>query len=162
MAQFVDKQKETGKDTEQLFSAGISLLLSKAYPAAYSCFNQISGEDFRLSYNKALCCFMIKWYDECYRLLCEAERFIPDGGAFREAELPEAFLRYDYDEEHPFYPMPQGIPVPLAYRQLLRLKAEVAFRLHLHGEVKAISARLGGRYKHIGKLINKENENDNL
>ena len=34
MTLFVDKQKITGKETEQLFSAGISLLLSKAYPAA--------------------------------------------------------------------------------------------------------------------------------
>mgnify|MGYP007033541960 CR=1 FL=1 len=30
MTLFVDKQKITGKETEQLFSAGISLLLSKA------------------------------------------------------------------------------------------------------------------------------------
>lgn len=47
MTLFVDKQKITGKETEQLFSAGISLLLSKAYPAAYSCFNRISDEDFK-------------------------------------------------------------------------------------------------------------------
>lgn len=84
------------------------------------------------------------------------------GDVIRMAELPEAFLRYDYDEGHPFYPMPQGIPVSLAYRQLLQLKAETAFKLHLHSEVKAISARLGGRYKHIEKLINKGNDNDNL
>ena len=56
MTLFVDKQKITGKETEQLFSAGISLLLSKAYPAAYSCFNRISDEDFSVPYNKALCC----------------------------------------------------------------------------------------------------------
>ena len=55
MTLFVDKQKITGKETEQLFSAGISLLLSKAYPAAYSCFNRISDEDFSVPYNKALC-----------------------------------------------------------------------------------------------------------
>lgn len=59
MTLFVDKQKITGKETEQLFSAGISLLLSKAYPAAYSCFNRISDEDFSVLYNKALCCFMV-------------------------------------------------------------------------------------------------------
>ena len=76
MTLFVDKQKITGKETEQLFSAGISLLLSKAYPAAYSCFNRISDEDFRVLYNKALCCFMVKWYDECYRLLCESEQLM--------------------------------------------------------------------------------------
>lgn len=36
---------------------------------------------------------------------------------------------------------------------MLRLKAETAFRLHLYSEVKAISVRLGGKYKHIEKLI---------
>ena len=81
---------------------------------------------------------------------------------YHEAELPEAFLRYDHAEEHPFHPMPQGIPVSLAYRQLLLLKAETAFRLHLYSEVKSISACLGGKYKHIEKLINNITDNDNL
>lgn len=61
-----------------------------------------------------------------------------------------------------FYPIPQGIPVFGAYKQLLRLKAETAFRLHLYSEVKAISARLGGKYKHIEKLINFKNNNNDL
>ena len=108
MTLFVDKQKITGKETEQLFSAGISLLLSKAYPAAYSCFNRISDEDFSVPYNKALCCFMVKWHDECYRLLCESEQLMSGRNITREAELPEAFLRYDHAEGHPFHPMPQG------------------------------------------------------
>ena len=126
MTLFVDKQKITGKETEQLFSAGISLLLSKAYPAAYSCFNRISDEDFSVPYNKALCCFMVKWHDECYRLLCESEQLMSGRNITREAELPEAFLRYD------------------------------------HAEVKSISACLGGKYKHIEKLINNITDNDNL
>ena len=79
-----------------------------------------------------------------------------------ETQLPEAFLRYDYDEDFPFYPIPQGIPVFGAYRQLLRLKAETAFRLHLYSEVKAISARLGGKYKCIEKLIDLKNGNNDL
>lgn len=82
------------------------------------------------------------------------------GDVIRMAELPEAFLHYDYDEGHPFYPMPQGIPVSLAYRQLLRLKAETAFKLHLYSEVKAISGRLGGKYRHIEELILKIVNND--
>ncbi|WP_304155701.1 hypothetical protein [Phocaeicola plebeius] len=79
-----------------------------------------------------------------------------------ETQLPEAFLRYDYDEAFPFYPIPQGIPEFGAYRQLLRLKAETAFRLHLYSEVKAISVRLGGKYKHIEKLIDLKNGNNDL
>ena len=162
MTLFTNTPKISDSEAEELFSAGMSLLSCKAFPAAYLCFNRIPNKDFWLLYNKALCCFMVKWHDECYRLLCEAERLMSGGDVIRMAELPEAFLRYDYDEGHPFYPMPQGIPVSLAYRQLLRLKAETAFKLHLHSEVKAISARLGGRYKHIEKLINKGNDNDNL
>lgn len=163
MTLFADKQKTTGAEAEQLFSAGVSLLLSKAYPAAYSCFDGISCGGLALLYNKALCCFMVRWYDECHRLLCEAERLMPGGGGMtREARLPEAFLRYDYDEGDPFYPMPQAVPAALAYRQLLRLKAEAAFKLHLHGEVKAISARLGGKYKHIEQLTANISNNDDL
>ena len=145
MTLFTNTPQITGSEAEELFSAGISLLSCKAYPAAYLCFNHIPNKDFRLLYNKALCCFMVKWHDECYRLLCEAEQLMSGGDTIRMAELPEAFLRYDYDEGH-----------------LLRLKAETAFRLHLHSEVKTISARLGGKYKHIEKLIHKENDNDNL
>ena len=144
MALFVNDQQTTDKEVERLFSAGVLLLLGKAYSDAYSCFDRIHEEYFAVMYNKALCCFMVKWYDECYRLLCEA------------------FLRYDYDEAFPFYPIPQGIPEFGAYRQLLRLKAETAFRLHLYSEVKAISARLGGKYKHIEKLINFKNNNNDL
>lgn len=103
-----------------------------------------------------------KWYDECYRLLCEAERLLHGMDIAYETQLPEAFLRYDYDEDFPFYPIPQGIPVFGAYRQLLRLKAETAFRLHLYSEVKAISARLGGKYKCIEKLIDLKNGNNDL
>ena len=80
-----------------------------------ACFNRISDEDFSVLYNKALCCFMVKWYDECYRLLCESEQLMSGRNITREAELPEAFLRYDHAEGHPFHPMPQGIPVCLAY-----------------------------------------------
>ena len=152
MTLFVNTSKITDSEAEELFSAGMSLLSCKAFPAAYLCFNRIP--------NKALCCFMVKWHDECYRLLCEAERLMSDGNVIRMAELPEAFLRYDYDEGHPFYPMPQGIPVSVAYRQLLRLKAETAFKLHLYSEVKAISGRLGGKYRHIEELILKIGNND--
>lgn len=162
MTLFTNTPQITGSEAEELFSAGISLLSCKAYPAAYLCFNHIPNKDFRLLYNKALCCFMVKWHDECYRLLCEAEQLMSGRNITHEAELPEAFLRYDHAEGHPFHPMPQGIPVCLAYRQLLLLKAETAFRLHLYSEVKSISACLVGKYKHIEKLINNITDNDNL
>lgn len=162
MALFVNDQQTTDKEVERLFSAGVLLLLGKAYSDAYSCFDRIHEEYFAVMYNKALCCFMVKWYDECYRLLCEAERLLHGMDIACETQLPEAFLRYDYDEAFPFYPIPQGIPEFGAYRQLLRLKAETAFRLHLYSEVKAMSVRLGGKYKHIEKLIDLKNGNNDL
>ena len=162
MELFVNTQRTTDKEKERLFFAGVLFLLGKAYSDAYSCFDRIQEEHFAVMYNKALCCFMVKWYDECYRLLCEAERLLHGMDIACETQLPEAFLRYDYDEDFPFYPIPQGIPVFGAYKHLLRLKAETAFRLHLYSEVKAISARLGGKYKHIEKLINFKNNNNDL
>ena len=77
-------------------------------------------------YNKALCCFMVKWYDECYRLLCEAERLLHGMDIAYETQLPEAFLRYDYDEDFPFIHSARYSSVR-AYKQLLRLKAENGF-----------------------------------
>ena len=116
------------EEADKLFAAGISFLSNKAY-----------SKDFSLLYNKALCCFMVGWYDECHRLLCEAERLVPMNAGHSTERLPEAFLRYLHDEESPFCPISQGTPEPLAYTRLLRLKAEAAFKLHLYSEVKAIS-----------------------
>lgn len=41
MTLFADKPRMTDKEVELLFSAGVSLLLGRAYPAAYSCFDRI-------------------------------------------------------------------------------------------------------------------------
>ena len=95
--------------------AGISFLSNKAYSSAYLCFDRLPAKDFSLLYNKALCCFMVGWYDECHRLLCEAERLVPMNAGHSTERLPEAFLRYLHDEESPFCPISQGTPEPLAY-----------------------------------------------
>ena len=160
MTLFADNPPMTDEEAEQLFSDGVSLLLGRAYPAAYSCFDRIPVKDFRLLYNKALCCFMVKWYEECYRLLCEAEHLITGIPLAGRERVPEAFLRYGYEEESPFCPIPQGTPVVWAYTLLLRLKAETAFKLHLYREVKVISSRLGGKYRHIEELIFKIDNDD--
>ena len=68
MELFVNTQRTTDKEKERLFFAGVLFLLGKAYSDAYSCFDRIQEEHFAVMYNKALCCFMVKWYDECYRL----------------------------------------------------------------------------------------------
>ena len=150
------------KEADRLFAAGVSFLCNKAYSSAYSCFDRISAKDFSLLHNKALCCFMVGWYDECYRLLCEAERLVPGSADTGMEKLPETFLCYLYDEESPCCPMPQGTPVPMAYTHILRLKAEAAFKLHLYSEVKAISNSLGRKYRHIEILLtNTQHSNDN-
>ena len=149
------------EEADKLFAAGVSFLSNKAFSSAYMCFDRLPTKDFKLLYNKALCCFMVGWYDECHRLLCEAERLVPVNVGHGTERLPETFLRYLHDEESPFCPMPQGTPEPLAYMRILRLKAEASFKLHLYNEVKAISFRLGGKYKHIETLINSQNDNDN-
>ena len=150
MTLFANIQNDmSGEAAEKLFAAGVSFFGNKAFSAAYACFDRLSDKDFKLLYNKALCCFMVGWYDECYRLLCDAERLVPGNAGNGTEVLPEAFLRYLHDEESPFCPMPQGTPEPLAYMRILRLKAEAACKQHLYGEVKAISFRLGGKYKHI-------------
>mgnify|MGYP000758284356 FL=1 len=103
---------------------------------------------------------MVGWYDECHKLLCEAEHFVSSSPLSGPERFPEAFLRYFHEEDGPFYPMPQGTPPSLAYTILLRLKAETAFKLQLYEEVKSISGRLGGKFRHIESLISKTRNND--
>lgn len=162
MALFADiPNNMTSEEADRLFTAGVSFMCGKDFPAAYSCLDRLPPKDFRLLYNKALCCFMVGWHDECHRLLCEAERLVPGSAVTDTERLPEAFLRYLHDKEFPCCPMPQGTPGSLAYTRILLLKAEVAFKLHLYGEVKAISTRLGRKYKHIETLINTSNDHGN-
>ena len=140
MTQFANTPGIPKEDADKLFAAGVSFLSNKAFSSAYVCFDRIPAKDFKLLYNKALCCFMVEWYDECHRLLCEAERLVPMNAGHGTERLPEAFIHYLHDED---------------------LKAEAACKQHLYGELKAISFRLGGKYKHIETLINTQNDNDN-
>ena len=45
MTLFVNTPKITDGEVEELFSAGMSLLSCKAFPAAYLCFNRIPNKD---------------------------------------------------------------------------------------------------------------------
>lgn len=162
MTLFANTQNTMPKEEEEkLFSAGVSYLCNKAYSSAYACFDRLPAKDFRILYNKALCCFMVGWYDECHRLLHDAERLVPGNTGNGTERLPEVFLSYLHDEESPCCPVPQGSPDLLAYTRVLRLKAETAYKLRLYGEVKAIAIRLGRKYKHIETLINNSNNDGN-
>ena len=93
MTQFANTPGIPKEDADKLFAAGVSFLSNKAFSSAYVCFDRIPAKDFKLLYNKALCCFMVEWYDECHRLLCEAERLVPMNAGHGTERLPEAFLR---------------------------------------------------------------------
>lgn len=86
-------------------------------------------------------------------LLLEAERLLPPLTERLPENLPEAVLRWEYEKSPAGCPMPEDAPDNLAAVQLLRLKAKVSARLHLHTEVRTIHARLGNKYQHIEELI---------
>ena len=104
-------------------------------------------------YNKALCCYYLSLYNDCRSLLLEAERLLPPLTERLPENLPEAVLRWEYEKSPAGCPMPEDAPDNLAAVQLLRLKAKVSARLHLHTEVRTIHARLGNKYQHIEELI---------
>lgn len=67
-----------GADSERLFAAGVTYICCGAWPLAYDCFGRSAHEDAPTRYNQALCCFMAGWYEECHRLVAEAERLLDD------------------------------------------------------------------------------------
>lgn len=117
----------------------------------------------------ALCCFGVGWYEECHRLVCEAERMLPpdeeprpkgslgsaEQGGSPGDELPEPFRRREAADGPPRCPMPGGLPRNRARTLMLRLRAEAAARLGRREEVRAIAALLGNRYGHIETWIKK-------
>lgn len=59
MTQFANTPGIPKEDADKLFAAGVSFLSNKAFSSAYVCFDRIPAKDFKLLYNKALCCFMV-------------------------------------------------------------------------------------------------------
>ena len=147
------KQPRLSPEEEKyLFDAGISYLSNGAPEAAYYCLDRIIAPDLPQLFNKALCCYLSGWYEECHRLLDKAGQSLSNGLS-RQESLPPSLAHHAYSDRLHLCPMPRGIPQELARTQLLRLKAETAFRLQLYGEVKAIAASLQKPYQHIEKLI---------
>lgn len=151
-----------GADSERLFAAGVTYICCGAWPLAYDCFGRSAHEDAPTRYNQALCCFMAGWYEECHRLVAEAERLLDDKSgpvpgpatpSMSRRQLPEAFRRWDAASELPRCPLLPETPRDDALMLILRLRAEAAFRLRRCEEVRTIAARLGHRYKHLENLI---------
>lgn len=146
------RAKAAGIDGDRLFRAGVSYLHSHAYALAYACFDRLADDDWQVAYNKALCCFGVGDYERCYSLLCEADGLLPVSPCAAPA-LPRKLLDWQHESDLPLCPMLVVPFSPETEALFLRLKAETAFRLRRYGEVKAIAARLGGRYRHIDRLI---------
>lgn len=151
-----------GADSGRLFAAGVTYICCGAWTLAYDCFVRSAHEDAPTRYNQALCCFMTRWYEECHRLLAEAERLLDDrpgeGSGLGIMSLPrrqphEAFRRWEADTELPRCPLLPETPHDDALTLILRLRAETAFRLGHCEEVRTIAARLGHRYKHLENLL---------
>lgn len=148
-----NKQTMLESQKKELFSAGITYMVSGEYAFAFSCFTQAGKSDLPTLYNKALCYYYLSLYNDCRSLLLEAERLLPPLTERLPENLPEAVLRWEYEKSPAGCPMPEDAPDNLAAVQLLRLKAKVSARLHLHTEVRTIHARLGNKYQHIEELI---------
>lgn len=161
MGLFNNKKEMTDEEVGHLFNAGMTYLTCKAFSSAYSCFDKIFRKDSALLFNKALCWFEIGQYEKCYEQLREAELSLPREPIDKAEQLPSPFGQWEYEESSPFCPMPQEVPPAIAFTQLMRLKAESAFRLRLYGEVRNISAILGSNYRHVNELV-KRIDNDNL
>ncbi|MCO7112809.1 hypothetical protein NIB75_10775 [Bacteroides uniformis] len=127
-------------------------MVSGEYAFAFSCFTQAGKSDLPTLYNKALCCYYLSLYNDCRSLLLEAEAAATVNGTSAgkpAGSRPPLGIR----KSPAGCPMPEDAPDNLAAVQLLRLKAKVSARLHLHTEVRTIHARLGNKYQHIEELI---------
>ena len=105
---------------------------------------------------------MTGWYEECYRLVAEAEQLLDDKPgqvpgpgvpSMSRRQLPEAFRHWDAASELPRCPLLPETPRDDALTLILRLRAEAAFRLGRSEEVRTIAARLGHRYEHLENLL---------
>lgn len=109
---------------KELFSAGITYMVSGEYAFAFSCFTQAGKSDLPTLYNKALCCYYLSLYNDCRSLLLEAERLLPPLTERLPENLPEAVLRWEYEKSPAGCPMPEDAPDNLARRTTVEAESE--------------------------------------
>lgn len=102
-----NKQTMPESQKKELFSAGITYMVSGEYAFAFSCFTQAGKSDLPTLYNKALCCYYLSLYNDCRSLLLEAERLLP----------PEEHNRYLYQRCRFPAPVPEDRAMEAAIQQ---------------------------------------------
>lgn len=164
MAKFCDESRLQGElchdYRKQLDTAFLYLCSGNPY-AAYLSLKSFSGKLPVALYNKAICFYMVGGYDECFRLLQDAESLLNNTLCKSEIDsIPSVIMQWEYKCSPFLSPAIADTPDCILERQLLRLKAETAFRLHLYDEVRRISNSLGNKYEHINQLILKIESDD--
>ncbi len=171
MPNFIKPQGEIATpgetETNALFHAGCIYLLGGSVGAAYDCFRQITPDRVSTLFNRALCCYRAKEYSGAFQLLAEAEQLSAHGNFGGEKTGTDALTEKLYEAERPLdghrAPMPL---VPASNRhartQVLRLKAEVAYRLKMYEEVRRIASLLDGHYPQINDILSDINSSTPL
>lgn len=154
MGLLVNAVKSYGDDARKMFDAGVTYMCCKSFAMAYSFFDRIDVKTPAILYNKAVCCFMADWNEECYSLLCLAQSMLKNDETGL-CSLPKALDKLKYECCWKPIPILHEMSEYDSLEFILRLKAEVAFRLDMYEEVLAIASRLGMKYKHIVDLIDK-------
>lgn len=140
---------------KRLFDAGCFYLLGKESAFAYLCFEEISEKKVEVLFNKALCCYMVEWYDECYNLLQEAESVLPIKTMSQQIHVPDPFDLWNKQGDLHLCPMPLDAPQEVIRMQVLYLKAETAFHLHLFDEVRRIISMFQKPGSRMNNLLDK-------
>lgn len=146
---------------KRLFEAGCLYLLGKESTFAYLCFEEISERTVEVLFNKALCCYLVEWYEECYNLLQEAESLLSIKSISQQVHIPNSFDRCTKQDDLHLCPMPLDAPQAVITMQVLYLKADVAFHLRLFEEVRRIIGIFQKPCCRINNLLDKIKDDNN-
>lgn len=152
---------DQSEDSREMVDMAFLYLCSGNPYAAYVCLENVQEQSLAVLYNRALCLYLVDEHEECYQVLKEAEKFIPNQlQGDKNRKIPRALLEWEHETSPVTCPLPRKAPENLAVIQLLRLKAEAAFHLQLYEEVKRVASVFHGEYKHINELIKKIGNHD--
>lgn len=106
-----NKQTMPESQKKELFSAGITYMVSGEYAFAFSCFTQAGKSDLPTLYNKALCYYYLSLYNDCRSLLLEAERLLPPLTERLPENLPKPSSAGNTKKALPVVPCRRMLPI---------------------------------------------------